>query len=355
MKAINLLIISLCLFPWIVRAQLAEVEGDVKLNNTLEICDDSSGDPVQVGSLSAIYPAGASSENSPTLTLATATSPVFANTFADIILESSDKIFFNTNTETRMYVGQAGRVGIGTTSPLTLLQVLDDVVIGGGSTDYQGSGEYIRFRGRNQDWFSGAQNQENLSNSGFYIGKSAVPDGMFHIENSGDVGIGTTDPTAKLTVEDSGGNPFRTTTTNDDNFSTYYTDNGYIGYHGVYSGNADMDFGTGVFNNIGSVHLVIRTEPKLTIDPDGNTGIGTTSPQAELHVSGGTGSAQLLLEADTNNSGEANQPRIVFSQDGGGVTGGIGYFNSTNNLSIRNDFGGASIRLLDNGDIIIGN
>ncbi|KAA3645760.1 MAG: tail fiber domain-containing protein [Bacteroidetes bacterium] len=73
----------------------------------------------------------------------------------------------------------------------------------------------------------------------------------------------------------------------------------------------------------------------MTIMDDGEVGIGTT-PTELLHISS-TGDANFLIEADTDNSGEEDNPRIIFSQDGGLVTGFLGFegsagTNSTNSL-----------------------
>lgn len=71
------------------------------------------------------------------------------------------------------------------------------------------------------------------------------------------------------------------------------------------------------------------------IELDGDIGMGTSTPQADLHLSG-TGSVSLLIEADTNNVGEADQPSIVLVQDGGAVEGRLGYFDSSNRLTLMN-------------------
>jgi hypothetical protein len=58
----------------------------------------------------------------------------------------------------------------------------------------------------------------------------------------------------------------------------------------------------------------------------GNVGIGTTSPSAKLHISSGTsGDAILLLEADTDNNNESDNPMIQLRQDGGTYGVNIGF------------------------------
>ncbi|MBL7828451.1 MAG: tail fiber domain-containing protein [Saprospiraceae bacterium] len=59
----------------------------------------------------------------------------------------------------------------------------------------------------------------------------------------------------------------------------------YRGYIGSYSGNPeDVDFGTGSGNTSGKVHLTIEANPALTVDAQGRVGIGTTEPNAKMHV-----------------------------------------------------------------------
>lgn len=351
---ITFILINLFGFTMI-SAQLADVEGNVRIDNTVELFDRSSGTPVKVGTLFATFPAGASSVNSPTLTLRNETSPIPSNGFGDIILESADQIFLNTNTSTRLHVGASGRVGIGTTSPDDLFHVNGDAIFGAAG-DAEASAEILRIRALNDTWYIGVQNESSVGATDFFIGKSGVEDGTFHIQNNGNIGIGTSSPPTKFSVESGGTNPMRLTTSQTDNYATFFTSNGYIGYQGVFNGNLDMDFGTGASNNTGKVHLVTSASPRLTVAANGDVGVGTTSPAAELHVSGGNLSAELLIEADVDNAGgEGDHPKLTLSQDGGAVTGELGYYNSTNDLRIRNNFGGASIILKANGDIIIGN
>jgi hypothetical protein len=75
----------------------------------------------------------------------------------------------------------------------------------------------------------------------------------------------------------------------------------------------------------------LGSDSGFTIDTSGNVGIGTTSPQSTMHISSGTsGDAVLILEADTDNNDETDQPFIVFEQDGGVQHSAIGSFSGAN-------------------------
>lgn len=81
--------------------------------------------------------------------------------------------------------------------------------------------------------------------------------------------------------------------------------------------------------------------PHVSIERDsGAVGIGVPSglPQSDLHLSGSTGSVNFLLEADTDNSNEFDQPSITMLQDGGAGVGELGFFDGTNDLQLRTTF-----------------
>jgi hypothetical protein len=108
--------------------------------------------------------------------------------------------------------------------------------------------------------------------------------------------------------------------------------NGYL-FHGSYAGSD-----TGVKWGI---HLSGAEKNYLTgtLQVGGNVGIGTDSPQGQLHISSGTsGDCVLILQADTDNNNESDNPRIEFRQDGALIESAIAQGN--NDLQIKNGLTG---------------
>jgi hypothetical protein len=70
----------------------------------------------------------------------------------------------------------------------------------------------------------------------------------------------------------------------------------------------------------------------VTINTAGNVGIGTTSPSVRLHVSSSS-SAQIRIEADTDNVTETDVAELLMTQDGAITTASYS-LNSDNNLVI---------------------
>ncbi|HHB77734.1 MAG TPA: hypothetical protein ENK85_00710, partial [Saprospiraceae bacterium] len=153
--------------------------------------------------------------------------------------------------------------------------------------------------------------------------------------NEGNVGIGITSPTTKLHVMGDiqlGGSDkrlirFRNLADND------HASIGELNGGLVLSGHAAA-------NVAGSEHLFINNQ--------GNVGIGTISPSGKLHVSSGTeGDAKLIIEADTDDNNEDDNPLIVFKQDGGLEESAIE--QTHNELHIKNSVGSGGGLVFDIG------
>jgi hypothetical protein len=211
---------------------------------------------------------------------------------------------------------------------------------------------------------------------------------------SQNVGIGTNTPAARLDVKTTsnyvaqfnGSTPM---------YMSIFEGDVYRGYLGSYSGaDNDVDFGTGSGNTTGKLHLTIQSNPRLTINPAGQVGIGTINPLYKLHIDGGdlfvqssnglirfgyaganewqlatTGAGADLRWYTTTNGGTNITPRHYFSQNGnmgvGGFSGagvplgrldviGAGTTSSTNTLLLRNSLGDTLLRMRDDGRMGIG-
>ena len=145
------------------------------------------------------------------------------------------------------------------------------------------------------------------------------------IDSSGNVGIGTTSPQTHLVLR--AGNPQFTLepTANTQTCRLQFcTTDGTIKTSIQGGGSLDT-----------ALRVVQNSVETVRIDTSGNVGIGTNSPVGELHVSSGTsGDCELIIEADTDNNDENDNPRVVFRQDGGSNQSAVGAGNNT--LQLRN-------------------
>jgi hypothetical protein len=148
------------------------------------------------------------------------------------------------------------------------------------------------------------------------------------ILRNGNLGIGTSTPSTMLHIKSSSSNPVIIDGGNQ--LFVTLAENGISrGYIGSYAGNAeDVELGT-YSGNTGSVHLTTQNTPRLTVNYNGNIGIGTATPLAMLHVADSNVlfTASLPLPTIANNppaSGNGN--RMMWYADkaafrAGGVDG----------------------------------
>ena len=174
----------------------------------------------------------------------------------------------------RMMIKSDGNVGIGTMSPSDRLNVTDnhpgdDVTVRIHNTSTtDGSTSSLRFTNT-----SGTNYDHGYITTGRTPGpymQLGVADSVMamHIDSTGNVGIGTTDPSGHLEVSSgaSQGTSFYLNNTNDSNTNSNWR------LHADTNG----DFNLGVQSS--------SYYKRLTIDPTGKVGIGTSSPGAKLEV-----------------------------------------------------------------------
>ena len=158
---------------------------------------------------------------------------------------SSNTIGFTTDGIEKMRILNNGNVGIGTNNPQARLDISGNIYM----TDGTSSAPNLTFRTDNDTGFY--RPGDNIL--GFVTGGSE----QMRIDASGNIGIGTNNPQAKLHV----------------NGSTI-----------VSSLNAPSGNYLTISNGAGSGSITMRGNDITT--SGGNVGIGTTNPQATLHVNG---------------------------------------------------------------------
>jgi hypothetical protein len=95
--------------------------------------------------------------------------------------------------------------------------------------------------------------------------------------------------------------------------------------------NADVGTNAGIAGSKVAPHFAAQD-----VTTFGRVGVGTDAPAADMHLSAKAG-LSLRLEADTDNSNEADQPAIRMSQDNGLHEARLGFFNSSDDFEIIHD------------------
>ena len=207
------------------------------------------------------------------------------------------------NTFEPMRIASSGNVGIGTASPTHRLHVIGD-----GSNNlplkYFRGGSGVSGYLYSDGGGSGIVGSDgNLNNTGLYFVNDTSADlrvngsARLLINSSGNVGIGTTSPSTRLTVTDTG------PAIVDIHHSDGGTGDEARIILGALSANPPSNRGAGIaaVNNGAGHDLTIKTSPSHSLSPTekvrvtsgGNVGIGTTSPSDSLEIAGSVPTLRL--------------------------------------------------------------
>jgi hypothetical protein len=274
-------------------------------------------------------------------------------------------LYDRTSSAYRLFVSSAGNVGIGTSSPSYPFHVT-------------GSGDTVTAvtAGASSIAALNLGNSTNLADGGIRYDNGA--DALIlrasnaermRIDSSGNVGIGTSSPTANLVVTQSGNTP--TSGFSSSQWQGCFVNTGTttsIARVGIYSGNAttallnfgdadDADIGGLAYDNSDN-SLAIRTNnaEAMRIDSSGNVGIGVSTP------SNNHANANNLVVGNGTAGGIANYVGTGLgwyafsranSNNSDAYDGGISY-DGSRNLMFHTNAGAERMRINSSGSLLVG-
>jgi len=234
---------------------------------------------------------GAGSNTAPSITTT-------GDTNTGIFFPAADTIAFTEGGVESMRIDSAGRVGIGTSSPVTKLQVSGNTRIDGNIEANANPFVYSWSGGTTGQVRSGIQLDGTNTLMSFYTATNE----RMRIDSAGLVGIGCT-PVANLQVNASSdvgvamSNSSSVTSGNRGTISMFNSGNSGVGYirFGAVTDNVGTDIQFGIRPVGGSVTEAMR------IDSSGNVGINTSSPNGRVTI--GANATDTALSGTSNTTG----------------------------------------------------
>jgi hypothetical protein len=256
------------------------------------------------------------------------------NTIGDIAIALRNANTDSTFTE-RLRITSTGNVGIGTSSPTSKLTVSGDIEIVGGVATIKNSSGFLQIGTTSNDRL------ELITNGTLKATLSAA----------GDLGIGTSSPTAKLDVSGGASAPVIALTT------TGPSPGAAIKFLGVTSSYKNWQIGATFTTTAGALEFTPSTTdggstfttPAMTLNSSGNLGVGTTSPTnfagyTTLEVKGPSEGGRII--ANYNNS----VYMTIFTN-----SNSVGYVGTTSaHPTVFLTSGSERMRITDAGNVGIG-
>jgi hypothetical protein len=258
---------------------------------------------------------------------------------------SDNDLSFGTVDTERMRIKNDGSVGIGTSSPSSQLYlnkggvsssdqgpeiILARNSLSGASLTVDDPLNTLKFQTNNASRYWAIQQKSGslttTSSLAFVFGTDgpAVYEHM-RITSTGNVGIGTSSPSAKLHVE----GPLRVSdlTLNYGMIRTGIENNNFlIGYDSTHSTTPDSIALKANAAN-GYVYFSTNALERMRITSTGNVGIGTSIPDYKLHVANSTDSVMLLESGNTSSS------VLLFGDTDSNFRGQIQYNHSNDSMN----------------------
>jgi hypothetical protein len=237
---------------------------------------------------------------------------------------SNASIRFGTSNTERMCVSSSGNIGIGTTNPSSLIHLHNSnssgevkILLTDGSTGIGTTSGFSIFKSGSDDG-----NIWNYSNASIRFGTSNVE--RMSILSSGNIGIGTTNPSSLIHLHSSNASGEVKILLTDGSTGSNATSGFSIFKSGTDEGNiwnysnASIRFGTS------------NTE-RMCLISSGNIGIGTTNPSSLIHLHNTNSLGEVKLLFTDGSTGTSASSGFAIFKSGGDD----GYIWNYSNTSIR--------------------